>query len=332
MITPLRWGLIGPGRIAHRFAQALQRRGGVLQAVVGRNPERAQAFAARWGAQVRPSVDALLADDSIEAIYIATPHSDHAGSAAAALRAGKPVLCEKPLAATAAQAESLVALARRHKVFLMEALWTRYLPALRQAERWLQDGRIGRVSNVQSSFGFHLPFDAAHRCFNAALAGGALLDIGIYNLSLSQWALALQGVHAAPTMQATGHLAPSGVELRCAVQMRYADGTLSQFTCGFDAHDRNTLCLHGERGVIELGPNFWQATQAQLRLHGAEPDTVPAPFEVNGFEYQIDAATAAIRAGLIEEPRMLHAQTLAVLQQIDALRQALGAVKFPFEP
>jgi predicted dehydrogenase len=331
MSKPLRWGVVGPGGIANRFAEALAFRGGVLHAVVGSTPQRAQAFAERWGAKVHADLDALVADKAVEALYIATPHNAHAEPAAAALRAGKPVLCEKPLAANAAQAEALVALARERKVFLMEALWTRYLPALRQAERWLQDGRIGRVSTVQSSFGFHLPFDATHRCFNPALAGGALLDIGIYNLSLSQWALALQGVHAAASMQALGRLAPTGVELRCAVQMAYANGTLSQFTCGFDAHDDNRLHIHGEHGVIELGPHFWQATEACLRPHDAPAQLVQAPFERNGFEYQIDAATAAIRTGSLEEPRMPHAQTIAVLQQIDALRRELGAVRFPFE-
>lgn len=326
------WGLVGPGGIAQRFADALgTRRDARLQAVVGRSPERARDFAARWGGRVHADVAALLADPAVDAVYIATPHSAHAAIAAACLRAGKPVLCEKPLAAGAPQAAALVALARERGVFLMEALWTRYLPALRVAEDWLRAGRIGRLRVLQSSFGFHLPFDPAHRAFAPALAGGALLDIGIYNLSLSQWALALQGVHAAPSLQAAGTLAPTGVEQRCAVQMAYADGTLSQFACAFDSVHDNALHLYGEQGRIVLGPHCWEPTEATLHVDGEAARTVSAPFVHNGFEYQIDAAMAAIRAGAIEEPRMPHAQTLAVLAQIDALRRQLGAVRFPFE-
>lgn len=328
----MRWGLVGPGGIAQRFADALATRADTrLHAVVGRSPARAQAFAARWGARVHADLAALLADPQIDAVYIATPHSAHAEIAAACLHAGRPVLCEKPLAANAAQAEALVALARERRVFLMEALWTRYLPALHAAEAWLRAGRIGRVRALQSSFGFHLPFDPAHRAFAPALAGGALLDIGIYNLSLSQWVLALQGQHAPPRMQAMGVLAPTGVEQRCAIQMQYADGTLSQFSCGFDAPHENSLHVCGERGRITLGPRCWEPVQATLQLDGAAPEVVAAPFAHNGFEYQIDAAMAAIRAGAAEEPRMPHAQTLEVQHQIDTLRQQLGTVRFPFE-
>lgn len=331
-MAPLRWGLVGPGRIAGRFAGALATHGDAkLHAVVGRSAEKARGFAERWGAQVHAGIDDLLADPAVDAVYIATPHSEHAAAAAAALRAGKPVLCEKPLAATVAQAEAVVQLAHTRSVFLMEALWTRYLPALRQAEGWLLEGRIGRVLAVQSSFGFHCPYDPLHRNFNPALAGGALLDIGIYNLSLSQWVMALQGVHEAPTMQATGVLAPTGTEMRCAVQMRYGSGVTSQFSCAFDVALDNALRIHGERGRIELGPRCWEPTEATLVVEGLPPLRQSLPFAHNGFEYQIEAAMAAMRSGLLEEPRIPHAQTLAVQRQIEALRQQLGAVRFPFE-
>lgn len=328
----MRWGVVGPGSIAAKFAQALatlpQER---LQAVCGRRAETATAFGLRWGARVHDRLAALLADPAVDAVYVATPHSEHAAVALACIEAGKPVLCEKPLAANAAQARELIALARERGVFLMEALWTRYLPALRQAEAWLQQGRIGRLLAIQSSFGFRCDYDPLHRNFNPALAGGTLLDIGIYNLSLSQWAMALQGVTDAPTLQAAGVLAPTGTELRCSVQMRYADGTLSQFTCAFDVALENVLRLHGERGRIELGPCFWGAERATLQLEGQAPEVLDLPSACNGFEYQIQAAVQAMAAGRLEEARIPHAQTLALLEQIDALRRQLGAVRFPFE-
>lgn len=328
----MRWGIVGPGNIAAKFAEALATLPGErLHAVSGRRAETAAAFGRRWGAQVHDSLAALLADPAVDAVYIATPHSEHAAAARACIEAGKPVLCEKPLAANAAQARELIALARERGVFLMEALWTRYLPALRQAEAWLQQGRIGRLLAIQSSFGFRCEFDPLHRNFNPALAGGTLLDIGIYNLSLSQWAMALQGVHEAPALQATGVLAPTGTEMRCSVQMHYADGTLSQFTCAFDVALENVLRLHGERGRIELGPAFWGAERATLQLADQPPEVLDLPNACNGFEYQIQAAVLAMAAGRGEEARMPHAQTLALLEQIDALRRQLGAVRFPFE-
>lgn len=332
MNPTLRWGLIGPGGIAHRFADALGTRSDAhLHAVLGRSPERARAFAERWGAQVHADLPTFLADPDIDAVYIATPHSEHAAFADACLRAGRAVLCEKPLAANAAQATALITLARERGVFLMEALWTRYLPALLTAEAWLQQGRIGRVHSLQSSFGFHRPFDAHHRIFAPALAGGALLDIGIYNLSLSQWVMALQGVHDSPRLQAVGVLAPTGVEQRCAVNLQYSDGTVSQFCCAVDSVLDNRLHIGGERGHITLGPECWGPTEATLALHGEPPQSVCTPFAHNGFEYQIDAAMTALRAGSLEEPRIPHAQTLAVLQQIDGLRRHLGTAPFPFE-
>ena len=322
----MRWGLVGPGKIAQRFAGALATLPDArLHAVVGRDPARAQAFAARWGCTVCADVATMLADPALDAVYIATTHNAHAEVAAACLRAGKPVLCEKPLAANGAQAQALVALARERGVFLMEALWTRFLPALAVIEGWLREGAIGRIRVLQSSFGFNAPYDPASRNFDPALAGGTLLDIGVYCLSLSQWVMARQGMHDAPRMQGFGVLAPTGVEQRCAVNMQYADGTLSQFICAFDSTHDNRLRIYGELGHIELGPQFWQATEAVLHRNGEPALRVPAPFECNGFEYQIRVAMASIRAGELECAPIPHAQTLAVQAQIDELRRALGA-------
>jgi predicted dehydrogenase len=322
----MRWGLVGPGQIAQRFAAALATLPDArLHAVVGRDASRAQDFAARWGCRACADVATMLADPALDAVYIATTHNAHAEVAAACLRAGKPVLCEKPLAATGAQARALVALSQERGVFLMEALWTRFLPAAAVVQGWLREAAIGRIRALQSSFGFNAPYDPASRNFDPALAGGTLLDIGVYCLSLSQWVMALQGQHDAPRMQVLGVLAPTGVEQRCAVNMQYADGTLSQFSCAFDSAHYNRLRIYGESGLIELGPQFWQATEAVLQLNGEPAMRVPAPFECNGFEYQIRAAMASMRAGDIECAPIPHVQTLAVQDQIDELRRALGA-------
>jgi len=337
--APLRWAIVGPGRIAHRFAQAVQ---GLPQAqlvaVVGRDAGRAQAFAQCWqvpgqpAAWVAPDLDTLLARDDVDAVYVATPHSHHAGAVAAALHAGKPVLCEKPLVPHSAAAVPLVALARERGVFLMEALWTRFLPAYAQVQAWLQQGAIGTLRSVHSSFCFHAPYEPASRVFNPALAGGALLDIGIYNLSVLRWVLQTVRGHCPEPLrwQLQGLRAPTGVDRRVAGLLAFEGDVTASFECSVDSHSANALRIEGSAGHILLPHNFWQATQAELHVHGQAAQTVHTPFAINGFEGEITEATRCIRAGLFESPAMPHSETLATLRWMDHIRAELGVV-YPFE-
>lgn len=330
-VTPLRWGLVGPGTIAQRFADALTAVPGArLAAVFGGRPSHAEAFAVRWPATVHHELAALLADPQVDAVYIATPHSAHAEAIAAALDAGKPVLCEKPLVATATQARAIVARAADRQVFLMEALWSRFLPSWQQLRAWLEAGEIGRVHAVQGTFCFRLPFDPASRLFAPALAGGALLDIGVYALSLAQWVMQAQGGGEPEGFDVTGTLAPTGVDLHLAAQLRWAGGAVAQFVIGFDGAADNACRIHGQRGTITLQPNFWECTRITLQRRGEPGQTLELPFRHNGFEYQIEAATACIAAGQRENAAMPLAQTLAVAELSDAMRQRLG-VRYPFE-
>jgi len=327
------WGLIGPGAIAHRFAEAVHGLPGVrLGRVLGRDPARATAFAARWGAQLAPDLPALLAEPGLDAIYIATPHAQHRDFISACLEAGKPVLCEKPLVPGLAQAEPLVALARARGVFLMEALWTRFLPIYAQVRAWLDAGAIGPVRAIQSSFCFAAPYEPASRLYDPALAGGTLLDIGIYNLALTRWVLEPRpGACPEPlSLRAEGLLAPTGVDQRVAATLMFEGGLSSQFVCAFDGAAPNALHILGERGHISLPHNFWEATRAELHVSGAAPQHAAAPLRINGFEGEIEEAMRCIRAGRVESPLMPHAETLALQRWIDALRQQLG-VRYPFE-
>jgi predicted dehydrogenase len=337
-----RWGLIGPGAIAHRFAEAVQRLPGArLVAVAGRDGARSQAFADRWAgaapvsapAAAMPTVPALLARDDLDAVYIATPHAAHAQAVQACLQAGLPVLCEKPLVPTLAQAQPLVALSRERGLFLMEALWSRFLPLYEEIGTWLRRGDIGALRAVHSSFAFRLGFDPAHRCFAPALAGGALLDIGIYNVALARWALA-QTLGSCPPLQAVhahGVLAPTGVDQRVSAQLVYEGGAVVQFFCAFDTEGDNSLHLLGERGSIVVPQAFWQGTQATLVRQDGHTRSVERPFEINGFEGEIREAMRCVRAGLVESPGMPHAESLALVATLDRLRAAVG-VRYPFEP
>ncbi|MCY7315751.1 MAG: Gfo/Idh/MocA family oxidoreductase [Rubrivivax sp.] len=335
------WAIVGPGPIAHRFAEALVSVPGTrLAAVCGRDAGRAAAFAARWAGsgevppQATTDLNALLADPAIDAVYIASPHAFHAAAAQRALAAGKAVLCEKPLTPNTQQTQALIALAAAQQCLLVEAVWIRWLPVWRVVGDWLRDGRIGALRALQSSFCVHRPFDATHRIHDPAQAGGALLDIGIYNINASRMVAQAAGRLAlgAPSPCAAVHavMAPSGVDNHIPATLDVGGGLLSQFDCGFDGMADNSLRITGELGHIALHGGFWQSTAATLHRAGQEPLTVQAPFDVNGFEYQIRSALRCWRAGLIEVPELPHAETLAVVALMDAMRARIE-LRYPFE-
>ena len=335
---PLRWAIVGPGRIAHRFAEAVQGlEGHGLEAVVARDASRGDAFAARWPdrsgrrAQRVGKLDALLQTRAVDAVYIATPHPQHHAFARRCLEAGMPVLCEKPMTMCARDTVDLVATARRHRAFLMEAVWTRFLPVYRDVEAWLREGRIGAVRALRSSFCFAVPFDPASRLFDPQLGGGALLDIGVYNLHVTRWALqrACGGVPTLRSWHASGTLAASGVEQRAAAQFDFEPATgerlHAQFVCAFDGRADNRFVIEGERGLIEIESGFWQATRARLQVDGAEPERAERPFAINGFEGQIEEVRRCLAAGAVESPQMPHDESIAVAEWVDRLRGAVGA-------
>lgn len=338
-MTDFAWGLIGPGGIAHRFADAVHRLPGMhLRSVLGRDAARSNAFVQQWtragkpAPQLAASLEAMLADEAIHAIYIATPHSSHGELARRCIAAGKPVLCEKVLVPSLAEAQALVALALDRQVFLMEALWTRFLPLYALLRQRLQAGDIGTVHAIQSSFCFAVPYNAESRLFNPALAGGTLLDIGIYNIAATRWILqAALGHCPEPTrVRATGALAPTGVDQRVTATLEFPQGITSQFTCAFDSVSDNALHILGSHGSITLPRNFWEATDAKLHRPGHLPEPLHAAYAINGFEGEIEETVRCVRAGVLQSPHMPHSESLAIVGWLDELRRQLG-VHYPFE-
>jgi predicted dehydrogenase len=327
------WGVIGPGGIANRFAAALAAVPGArLAAVFARDAAKGQAYAEQWKrdgepARVTTALADLLADPAIDAVYIATPHSHHGEYVRAALEAGKPVLCEKPLVTSLEEGQELIALARAKGVFLMEAVWTRFLPAYDLAGRLLRDGAIGELRAMQSSFCFTGPADLAHRCWNPALAGGSLWDIGIYNLVVTRWVLQQfhGGVCPEPlSIDVAATLAPTGVDASVTATLHFPGGITSQFRCGFDASSVNAFEALGAKAGLRFPVDFWGSEQVELVTRKAPAQRFDAPHVINGFEGEIAEAQACIRAGLPESPRMPHEETLGLLRWSDAIR-----AKFP---
>jgi predicted dehydrogenase len=338
-MTAFGWGLIGPGGIARRFADALRQLPDArLVAVHGRDQARAARFAEDWrepgqaAAVAHADLEQLLADPAVRAVYIATPHAFHANAIRRCLLAGKPVLCEKPLVVNAALARELTALAQARGVFLMEALWTRFLPIYEVVGHWLATGAIGAIRGLQSSFCFHPRFDPSSRLFDPAQAGGSLLDLGIYNLAMTQWVLQ-QAWRRRPVLEAlsaSAVIGASGVDLRVAAALRFGDGVVSQFQCGLDGQADNALRVFGERGVITVPEHFWEATAASLHVDGGPTETVQRPFRINGFEGQVEEAMRCIAHGEVESPVMPHADSVVLAGWMDRIRADIGLV-YPFE-
>ena len=337
------WAIIGPGPIAHKFAEAVTHiDGAALVRIQGRDLARASAYADLWcrdsavPGQTNPRasdhIDAVLNDPAVDAVYIATPHAFHAEAIKCCLEAGKPVLCEKPLVTDAVTVAGLIALSRKREVFLMEAVWTRFLPIYSTVRQWLQSGAIGTVRSMQSSFCFNVPVNPASRLFDPARAGGALLDIGIYNLTVSRWVMAAALGYCPPAtrIHATAVIGPTGVDHRTAATIVFPDGVTSQFVCSLDSSGDDAFHIFGGDGTITIHRHFWSGTAATLAPTGADPITVERPWRVNGFEGEIEEAMRCINAGKIESEVMPHEETRQTLAWIDQIRQEVG-VRYPFE-
>lgn len=323
------WGVIGPGGIANRFAGALAAVPGArLAAVFARDAAKGQAYAEQWQrdghiARVTTALTDLLADPGVDAVYIATPHSNHGEYIRAALLAGKAVLCEKPLVTSLEEGEELVALARERGVFLMEALWTRFLPAYELAAKLLREGAIGELRAMNSTFCFSSTYDPQHRQWNPALAGGALWDIGIYNLAVTRWVLQQMNDGVCPepeSIDVAAKIAPTGVDAALNVTLHFPGGVTSQFRCGFDASSINAFEALGSAAGLRFPVDFWGAEAVELVTRKAPAERFEAKHVVNGFEGEIAEAQACIRAGLLESPRMPHSETLGLLRWMDAIR------------
>jgi predicted dehydrogenase len=252
-MSSVRWGIIGTGKIARAFATALKDTPDAqLVAVGSRSLDAAQAFAAGFDApQAYGSYQSLVDSPDIDIVYIATPHPMHAQNALMALEAGKGVLCEKPFTMNRREAEEVVALARKKNLFLMEAMWTRFLPAFAEVKRIIASGQLGAVRQVHADFGFTCTFGPEHRAFNPALGGGALLDLGIYPLSI---AAAILGPAESVVAQAT--LGETGVDVHTDFLLRHRDGGTSNCSCSLIARTPGELTVSGERGHVRMNTMF----------------------------------------------------------------------------
>ncbi len=307
---PVRFGILSTGTIAHKMARTLPMvPDAQLLAVGSRTQAKADAFAAEFGIpRAYGSTEALLSDPDIDAVYVASPHPQHKPMTLAAIAAGKHVLCEKPLTLTRADSEAVYAAARGKGVFLMEAMWTRFLPTILAAKRWIAEGRIGELRMMTAAFGYDTPLtEPLDRILLASEAGGALYDVGIYAVEAALDFFAPQRVTEVQGMAA---LTPWGADGVNAGLLRFKGGGIACFQSAVCCELRNDATLYGSKGYIRLFPEFYAPETAELWIGGKREACVGIRIE-SGFEYEVQHMIDCIRAGKPCSDRIPPADTYA---------------------
>jgi predicted dehydrogenase len=317
----IRFGIIGLGGIAERFAAVMKTaRGLELSGVAARDEARAEAFARRFGAtRAHDSYRDLIEDPGIDAVYIALTHNFHYEIARLCLEQGKAVICEKPLVLTKRDAESLAAISRERKVLLMEAMWTRCLPAFRKAREWVAQGRIGRPKLVQAAFCFKAPFSPEGRLFNKALAGGGLYDAGAYPIEFAS------GVLGENPRTATGaaSVGPTDVDEYASISLGFPSGAVACLACGITARVPADARVYGDGGSIVLR-NFLGAKRAELfDGEGVLVEAFESEF-IDGFIFEIEHFAELYRAGALESDLIPLKDSIACAGVFDALMTKWG--------
>lgn len=320
MTAKTRWGILSTGRIAHQavsdFAYV---QNGKVAAVASRSTDTARAFAKQYDIEMAyGDYAAMLADPNVDAVYIATPHTLHFQNTLDAINAGKHVLCEKPLTVNPEEAEELARSAQEGEIYVMEAMWTWFLPAIQKAQQWVQEGRIGRLKQLKADFGYpQLPYDARRREYDADLGGGCLLEMGIYPVALAR--LFLQ---TAPLdMRVSARFAPNGVEDDVVMIFEYEDCVVTLAT-SFRCKLQNWAYIIGDEGYIAI-PDFWRASECYLY----ELDTLVDRFDDGrsslGFNYEFDAVNVDLAVGRKQSRTVPLAASLAFQRDIARIKKRL---------
>ncbi|SCE08942.1 Predicted dehydrogenase [Streptomyces sp. DvalAA-43] len=329
MSGTVRWGVLATGGIAAAFTEDLRSMPDMeVVAVASRTDASAQAFAQRFGIpRAYGSWAALAADEEVDVVYVATPHSAHREAAALCLEAGKHVLCEKAFTLNAREADELVKLARDRGLFLMEAMWTYCNPVIRRMTELVRDGAIGEIRSVQADFGLAGPFGPGHRLRDRALGGGALLDLGVYPVSFAHLLLG-----EPDRVQADAVLSPEGVDLHTAMVLGWSEaGASALLNCSIVADTPQTAAVTGTKGRIEFPRGFFYPERFVLHRAGHEPEEFTAGAAgagLRGLQFEQAEVVRALRAGETESPLVPLDGSLAVMRTLDAVRDRIG-VRYP---
>ncbi|MGM0436287.1 MAG: Gfo/Idh/MocA family protein [Bacillota bacterium] len=321
----VRFGVIGAGNIAHKFSEALNGMNGYLRAIASSKIEKAQKFQRDYGYEhAYEGYDALFKDEGVDCVYIATPHAFHYEQMLQAIAHGKHVLCEKSFTLNEAQAKRVYEEAKKKGVFVMEAMWTRFLPVLSEVLEVVEKGGIGALEKIEANFTFDVPIKEDNRLFNKSLGGGALLDIGIYPITLVNM---LMG--EPKSFETTVEKHNTGVDIEHSITYFY-EGVTAYMHSSFKDDSTPKAMIQGTNGKIEMD-YFWEAEKAYVyNKDGFLVRTIHHPHPINGFEYEISEVIHAIESGKLESNIVPHKTTLSILRQMDAIRKVWN-LEFPGE-
>lgn len=320
-------GIVGPGRIVARVMPDMVNSSEIeIAAIASRSYERAEAAARKYNIPIAyGSYEEMAASDKVDLVYIALPHPFHCDAACLMMQHGKHVICEKPMTVNDAEAEQMIRCAKENNVFLMEAMWTRFVPATLKAKELVASGIIGEIRHMYADFAYCAAYDETDRAFAMDLAGGALLDLGVYPL------MAVTDFAGWNPVKVSGlaHKAPTGADMRMSVQMLFDNGVTAQFFCAMDVSSSQSMILYGTEGTIEI-PAFWEAERVIVRRNGCKEEVYRYPHAFENYHYEFDHVAKCIEQGLKESPRVTLAESLAVSKICTELRKETG-ILYPMD-
>ena len=332
------WAILAPGKIANKMAEAMKKSKGKinLYAIGSRDLERAKQFQEKWGFEkAYGTYKELLSDPKVEAVYVSNPHAFHFDSVIACLEAGKHVLCEKPAACNLEQLNKMIEKAKEKKLFFMEAMWTAFNPCIKKVKKVISEGKIGKIKHIESFFNNRVPFDEKSRLWAPSLAGGALLDLGIYNIF---YAMVINDFEPIVNHSSNVRLV-NNIDAWNSVDLTFKNGVTTHFSTSIDmpseknSHDS---IIYGTKGFI-TSENFNRQVKAKVHIYKREEgndnelaEEINEPFDVNGFEYQVIHATECILNGKIESDVYTLQHSIDICKIMDILCSDWG-FKYPFE-
>jgi len=322
----IRWGIIGPGSIAGKFANDLNLvEGATIEAVASRSLDRSKNFAIEYGAKnAYGSYEELFASDSVDVVYVATPHVFHKNLTIQAMQNGKHVLCEKPLGVNLAEVEEMLQVAQENKVFLMEALWSRFNPSIAEIKNRVQDGHLGKLRYINADFAFYaMNRDVDSRLLNPDLAGGSLLDIGIYPVFLSYLLLGMP-----KNIEVKAKLMSNGLEIQTAMLFEYEEA-YSVLYSGLTHKSRMSAEITGERGSFYIDPR-WHEADGYEQLIDGDTIKIDLPKLGNGYVHEIEEVHKCLIEGKLQSDSWSHADSLNLISLLDEIRNQTS-IQFPFE-
>lgn len=317
----IKWGIIGLGNIANKFAQTITAMESVeLSAVAARSKNKSEEFGKIYGVAAEKcygNYDEIVKDSNVDVIYISVPHTFHKELSILCLSNGKAVLCEKPVTISEDEIREVIEVAKREKLFFMEAMKTRFLPINQLVKQYINEGKIGDVRLLQADFGFNLPFDPNNRLYNKDLGGGALLDVGIYNISYSTFIFG----NNPTSIKSNMYVGQSGVDESVSIDLAYENGRHAQLFGAINLTTRREANIIGTKGRICV-PRFSNADTVYIVI-GDNEEKINIPFEVNGFEYQIKEVVKCLNEGRLQSDIMSWDDSIEAMRILDTVKNSI---------